>query len=337
VPTVADRIAQTVVKMVMEPVLEPKFLQDSYGYRPNRSALDAVAITRERCWKYDWCLEFDIRGLFDNLSHELLKRAVEKHIKEKWVLLYIGRWMKAPLQLPKGELQERKSGVPQGGCISPILSNLFLHYAFDVWMQRNYPAIRWVRYADDGLLHCQTYEEAEGLLKAITKRFTECGLELHPEKTRIVYCKDAKRKGEHENRKFDFLGYTFRARLVKSKLRKSFFMGFNPGLSDQALKSMKEKIRKMEWPKLTFLSLQNVADIVNPMLRGWVNYYGRFSRAEMYKLWRYFNQTLITWLVKKYKSFRKNRANAGEFLERLYKEESDLFVHWELGMFGSLT
>lgn len=340
VPTVTDRVAQMVVKMVIEPTLEPLFLQDSYGYRPKKSALDAVAITRTRCWKYDWVVEYDIKGLFDNLSHELLDKALRMHIKENWILLYITRWMTAPLQLPSGEMVLRKSGVSQGGVASPILSNLFLHYAFDKWMQKNHPTVLWCRYADDGLLHCHTRKQAEKMLQAITMRFAECGLEIHPDKTKIIYCKDAKRLNkDHGNHKFDFLGYTFRARLVKAKVkeRDRYFMGFNPAVSDKSVKAMKEKIRNMGWRKITFLSLEEVADRVNPVLSGWVNYYGKFFKSEMHKIWRYFNQTLITWLVKKYKSFKKNRANAGEFLERLYNKGVLLFTHWQLGMLGSMT
>ena len=218
------------------------------------------------------------------------------------------------------------------------IRNLFLHYAFDKWMQKNHPTVPWCRYADDGLMHCHTEKQAQEMLQAITKRFTECGLEIHPDKTQIVYCRDAKRaEKDNGNQKFDFLGYTFRSRLVKVKARESYFMGFNPAVSNKSVKAMKEKIRSMGWRKLTHLSLQEVADIVNPVLSGWVNYYGKFFRSEMHKTWRYFNQTLITWLVKKYKSFKKNRANAGEFLEKLYNKGVLLFTHWQLGIFGSLT
>ena len=128
VPTVADRVAQMVVKQVVEPVLEPIFMPDSYGYRPGKSALDAIGITRKRCWQYDWILEFDVRGLFDNIDHTLLLRAVRKHVKCKWALLYIERWLKAPIELEDGTLVERTRGTPQGGVISPVLANLFMHY-----------------------------------------------------------------------------------------------------------------------------------------------------------------------------------------------------------------
>jgi len=215
VPTVADRVAQMVVKQVIEPILDSIFLADSYGYRPNQSALDAVGVTRERCWRYDWVLEFDIRGLFDNIDHDLLLRAVRKHVTCKWVLLYIERWLKAPMVLEDGTTVGRSRGTPQGGVVSPILANLFMHYAFDVWMVRNHPGLPWCRYADDGLVHCRNQQEAEALKSALQARLAECRLELHPTKTKIVYGRDGKRKGQYPNVKFDFLGFCFRPRLVQ--------------------------------------------------------------------------------------------------------------------------
>ena len=203
VPTVADRVAQMVVKQLIEPDLDPIFLADSYGYRPGKSALDAIGVTRERCWRYNWVLEFDIKGLFDNIDHELLLRAVRKHVKCKWALLYIERWLTAPMELVDGTRVERTRGTPQGGVISPILANLFMHYTFDLWMARTFPELPWCRYADDGLVHCRVEHEAERVKAALQARLTECHLEIHPTKTRIVYCKDGKRKGEYPNTKFD--------------------------------------------------------------------------------------------------------------------------------------
>jgi RNA-directed DNA polymerase len=228
IPTVADRVAQVVVKMVLEPVLEPIFLPDSYGYRPAKSALDAVEITRKRCWKYDWVLEFDIKGLFDNIDHALLLRALEKHTDCKWVMLYTRRWLTAPLQRADGTLVERTKGTPQGGVVSPVLANLFLHYVFDVWMTRTFPGVPWCRYADDGLVHCKTEAEALAIKVALQARLVECGLEMHPEKTHIAYCKDANRKGEYPNTKFDFLGYTF------GTFQEGWYQRFDSGSVDQA-------------------------------------------------------------------------------------------------------
>ena len=215
VPTVGDRVAQTVVKQMIEPDLDKIFLADSYGYRPDKSALDAVGVTRERCWKYDWVLEFDIKGLFDNIDHSLLMRAVRKHVTCPWALLYIERWLTAPMLREDGTLIERTRGTPQGGVVSPVLANLFLHYTFDLWMARTFPHLRWCRYADDGLVHCRTEKEARAVWDALNARMTECRLELHPTKTKIVYCRDNRRKGNYENVAFDFLGYCFRPRSVK--------------------------------------------------------------------------------------------------------------------------
>jgi len=227
VPTVGDRIAQMVVKQLIEPDLDSIFLPDSYGYRPRKSALDAVGVTRERCWKYDWVLEFDIRGLFDNLLHDLLLKAVRKHVKCKWALLYIERWLTAPMA-KEGMLIERTRGTPQGGVISPVLSNLFLHYAFDLWMTRTHHDLPWCRYADDGLVHCRSELEAETLKVELQARLAECGLEMHPTKTKIVYCKDGKRQGRYPNVTFDFLGYQFRPRVVRSSRNNELFCSFTP-------------------------------------------------------------------------------------------------------------
>ncbi len=216
IPTVADRVAQMVVKMVLEPAVEPIFLPDSYGYRPAKSALDAVDTTRRRCWQYDWILEFDIKGLFDNIDHALLLRALDKHTDCKWVKLYIRRWLTAPLQRADGTLVERTKGTPQGGVVSPVLANLFMHYVFDVWMTRTFPGVPWCRYADDGLVHCKTEAEAHAIKAALQSRLAVCGLEMHPEKTHIAYCKDANRKGKYPITKFDFLGYSVSRRELQS-------------------------------------------------------------------------------------------------------------------------
>jgi len=231
VPTVADRIAQMVVKLTFEPEVEKHFHKDSYGYRPNKSALDAIGITRRRCWSHNFVLEYDIKGLFDNIDHDLLLKAVCKHTDNKWVIMYIKRWLKAPMQLPDGNLVERNKGVPQGGVISPCLSNLFLHYVFDAWMTRNHPKILWCRYADDALAHCETEQQAEQLLAELKQRFEECGLELHPGKTKIVYCKDSNRKDEYPNTEFEFLGYSFRRRRAQNSGDKKLFLSFSPAVS----------------------------------------------------------------------------------------------------------
>ena len=294
VPTVADRVAQMVVKQLIEPDLDPIFLANSYGYRRKKSALDAIGVTRQRCWKYNWVLEFDIKGLFDNIDHELLLRAVRKHVQCKWALLYIERWLKAPMELEDGTRVERTCGTPQGGVISPILSNLFMHYAFDLWMARTYPELPWCRYADDGLVHCRVEHEAEVVKAALQARLAECRLEMHPTKTRIVYCRDGKRRGKYPGVKFDFLGYCFRPRLVRRSRDNILFCSFAPAVSPSALKSMRAKIWDLGIRRRTELSLADIAHRINPLLRGWISYYGRYAPSALAPLLRYVNQTL--WL-----------------------------------------
>lgn len=336
IPTVGDRICQMVVRLVFEPKVEAIFLQDSYGYRPNKSALDALEVTRQRCWRYDYVLEFDIKGLFDNISHELLMKAVRKHTEEAWIILYIERWLKAPIQNADGDIAERTQGTPQGGVISPCLSNLFLHYVFDVWMRRNFEGNPWCRYADDGLVHCETERQAERILEKLKARFEECGLELHPDKTKIVYCRGRRgdKKAVGKNRTFDFLGYTFRARTCSTKntKEKKLFTGFQPAVSKASIKAMRTKIKEHRIRNRTELSIEDIAKWYNPILRGWLNYYGRYTCSAMGIMWKYFNETLVAWARKKYKGLRGSRIRASNFLRGIAKREPKLFVHWEIGI-----
>jgi len=334
VPTVADRVAQMVVKQIIESTLDSVFLADSYGYRPNKSALDAVRVTRERCWKYDWVLEFDIKGLFDNIDHELLLRAIRRHITCKWALLYIERWLKAPMMQEDGATMERNRGTPQGGVVSPVLANVFLHYAFDLWMTRTHPDLPWCRYADDGLVHCHSESEAQALKAELQARLAECRLEMHPTKTKIVYCKDRKRKCKYPNVKFDFLGYCFRPRLVRRFRDKVLFCGFNPAVSPSALKAMRSTIRDLNIRQQTQVSLQEIARQLNPLLRGWIEYYGRYAPSALYPLLRYVHQTLVAWAMRKFKRFHGHKIQASQFLQRLAVAQKDLFVHWAIDMTG---
>jgi len=331
VPTVADRIARMVAKLYFEPMVEPCFHPDSYGYRPGKSALDAVAVTRERCWRYNWLLEFDIKGLFDNIDHDLLMRAVRKHTDCKWMLLYIERWLKAPFQMEDGRVIERSAGTPQGRVISPVLANLFLHYAFDMWMQRTRPQNPWARYADDEVVHCRTREEAEELLEQLHKRFGECELALHPDKTRIVYCKDDDRRGEFPETKFDFPGYTFRPRRSKNRYGK-FFINFTPGVSNKASKAMRQTIRQWRLQLKPDKELLDISRMFNPVLRGWVNYYGRFYKSAMHSVMRHMNRALIHWARRKYKKLSHHRRRAEYWLGKIAKREPRLFVHWQMGV-----
>jgi RNA-directed DNA polymerase len=337
VPTVADRVAQTVVKQLIEPALDSIFLADSYGYRPDKSALDAVGVMRERCWKHDWVLEFDIKGLFDNIDHELLLRAVRKHVTCIWALSYIERWLTAPMVQEDGTRIERSRGTPQGGVLSPILANLFLHYAFDVWMVRTFPDLRWCRYADDGLVHCRSEEEAQIVREALQTRLTECRLELHPSKTKIVYCKDDRRKDRYEAVSFDFLGYCFRPRSVKGPRSQKMFCGFTPAVSKIALNAMRATIRDLKIRKRTEVTLDDIARELNPQVRGWIAYYGRYARSALYPMARYINQTLAVWLKRKYKRFHRRLGQARLFLAKIACENRSLFVHWQLGVGSELA
>lgn len=331
VPTVADRIAQMTVKIYFEPLVEPCFHQDSYGYRPNKSAIDAIAITRQRCWRFDWVLEFDIKGLFDNIDHELLMKAVHKHTDCKWIIMYIERWLKAPFQTKDGKVIERTAGTPQGGVISPVLANLFLHYVFDKWMELNYPDNPWARYADDGIAHCRTLEEAEKLLEKLKVRFEECELQLHPDKTRIVYCKDDDRKETHEDIKFDFLGYTFRPRRSKNKFGKHF-VNFTPAVSNKAMKAMRKEIRNWRMHLKPDKELMDLSNMFNPKVRGWINYYGRFYKSALYPVLRHMNNSLIHWARRKYKKLQRHHKRAENWLGKIAKREPKLFAHWQMGI-----
>jgi RNA-directed DNA polymerase len=328
IPTVADRIAQMVVTRFLQPILEPKFHVNSYGYRPEKSAKDALSVARQRCWKYDWVLDLDIKSFFETIDHELLMRAVRKHTTCPWVLLYIQRWLKAPTQLADGSLIERRSGTPQGGVASPVLSNLYLHYAFDLWMEREYREIPFERYADDVICHCESEEQAKRLKDAIEQRFIACHLELHPQKTKIVYCKDNRRKREYPTVQFDFLGYTFRPRLVKSRVG-DFFVGFTPAISQKSAQSVRQKIRRWEIHRRNELSLEEIARRVNPALRGWINYYGNYYRSVLYHVLIHFDEYLARWAMTKYKTLRRRLKRAREWVRRIARRQPNLFAHWK--------
>lgn len=332
VPTVSDRIAQMTVKLAFEPSVEPYFLADSYGYRPNKSAIDAIGVTRQRCWKQDYVLEFDIKGLFDNIDHELMMKAVRKHTATKWIILYIERWLKASLQMPDGTIVARTCGTPQGGVISPILSNLFLHYVFDMWMKRNHATKLWCRYADDGLVHCKTLQEAQEVLDELRQRFKECKLELHPIKTKIVYCKDGTRKGKHENTKFGFLGYEFRRRITKNRYTDSLKLNFTPAISPNAKKDITAQLRKLNSRNRSDLEIEQIAKFINPKLIGWLNYYGKYTKSAMNIIWKRVNSMLVSWARRKYKHLELHKVRAIMFIRKIAKTRPHLFIHWKLGI-----
>jgi RNA-directed DNA polymerase len=331
IPTVTDRIAQMVVKLTLEPSLEPYFHVDSYGYRPNKSAIEAIGVTRQRCWRYDWVIDVDIKGFFDNLNHELLMRALKRHTDCKWILLYIERWLKAPLQKGDGTLIGRDKGTPQGSVISPLLANLYLHYAQDEWLRRNYSNNPFERYADDSVIHCKSEKEAWELRNALEKRLVACGLELHPEKTKVVYCKDDDRRGNYPNTKFDFLGYTFRSRRSKSR-RGKYFINFSPAVSNHAKKAMRQTMRSWRLHLRSDKQLVDLSRMFNPILRGWMNYYGSYYKSELHCVFRHLNRILVRWATRKYKRLRGHKRRAEYWLGRVARREPRLFCHWQMGL-----
>ena len=304
VPTVADRIAQAVVKLVLEPHVDPQFHVDSYGYRPGKSAHQAVAQARRRCWTYDWVIDLDIKGFFDNLPHEYVERAVARHTTLPWVKLYVARWLRAPVQYPDGRQEQRTKGTPQGGVISPLLANLFLHYALDRWVQRHYPSVPFERYADDMIVHCRSEQEARRVLAAIRERLAACGLELHPTKTRLVYCKDGRRRQQYEHVSFDFLSFTFRARPARNRQGR-VFLGFLPAISRKAAQAIRQRVAKWRLPSRTSQSLADLATLTNATVRGWLNYYGRFYRSACQHVLQSLNHALSRWAFRKLKIYRR--------------------------------
>lgn len=329
VPTLADRIAQTVVKQALEPELERHFHPDSYGYRPGRSAHQAIGQARKRCWRYDWVVDLDIKGFFDNIDWDLMMRAVRHHTQENWVLLYIERWLRAEVRWADGSLQQRERGTPQGGVVSPLLANLFLHYTFDAWMQRTYPHIPFERYADDALCHCRTQDEAEDLKAALQRRFADCRLELHPEKTKIVYCKDDDRRLEYPCTSFDFLGYTFRPRRSKNRWGK-YFINFSPAISNKAAKAIRQKVRGWRLQLRSDKDLEDLARMFNAVIRGWVNYYGAYYKSALYPTLQHIDRKLARWATRKLKRLRRHRRRAEQWLRRIARRQPGLFAHWRL-------
>jgi RNA-directed DNA polymerase len=330
IPTVSDRIAQMVIKNRLEPLVEPHFHDDSYGYRPGKSAHDAVEQARQRCWRDDWVLDMDIKGFFDALDHKLVMRAVSKFTQCEMTLLYIERWLKADVILPSGERIERKLGTPQGGVISPLIANIFLHLAFDDWMQKQFPCVHFERYADDIVVHCRSHKQLEMMKSKIEARLARCKLELSREKTKIVYCKDSNRKGDYPGQSFDFLGFTFRPRSVRDKQGR-FFVSFSPAVSRKALTAMRRKIKEHPLIKQLFnLDISEVAAAINPILQGWINYYARFRKSAMSPIYDYINEKLMKWARRKYKHLQRRKTRSSTWLKQLYREQPDLFAHWRV-------
>lgn len=329
IPTVSDRIAQTVVKRYLEPIVEPVFHNDSYGYRPGRSAHQALAMARRRCWDYPWVLDLDIKNFFGSIDWELMMRAVRHHTDCAWVLLYIERWLKAPVQMPDGTIMQPDKGTPQGGVASPLLANLFLHYVFDRWMQKYHPEVPFERYADDAICHCKSEAQTQQLKQALEARMMECKLDLHPEKTKIVYCKQTNRYASYPICQFDFLGYTFRPRSVRNRVGK-LSVGFVPAVSNKAAKAMRQEMRRSGLLRRYDLDLNELADRTRPTLLGWIQYYGRFYRSELGQVLLAVDSALVRWAQRKYKNLRGHKERAAAWLKDVKSRQPRLFAHWAM-------
>ncbi len=331
IPTVSDRIAQQVVKTYLEPRLEAVFLSSSYGYRPKKSGHQAIAQVRNYVRKYPWVIDLDIKGFFDNVDHDLLMKALDKHVSEKWVKMYIKRWLEAPVQLVNGDyLFPDGKGIPQGGVISPLLSNLFLHYSIDKWMEINYPSVDMVRYADDIVIHCQTHQEAKCLLNSLKERLTTCRLEVHRSKTKIVYCKKEGRYLEYKSVQFDFLGFSFQP--LRFHLKKGgSFLQYDCKMSRKSKKRILARLRSLKLDNRTRSTLQDLAQILNPKIRGWINYYGKVSCNSLKPIFYYLHHRLLKWVMKKFKGHKNSRVRSVKWLRQCRKDFPNLFYHWSLG------
>lgn len=332
IPTISDRIAQMVIKDYLEPRFEEIFSPNSYGYRPNKSAHQAVSSVRENIRINDWVIDLDIKGFFDNIDHEKLKLALEKHVPETWAKMYIKRWLNMPVQKKTGEIAVKQGkGTPQGGVISPLLSNLFLHYVLDKWLEKTDAAISFVRYADDAIIHCKTKAHAELTLQRINERMKQCGLELHPEKTKLVYCRDYRRRDKYPVVKFDFLGFTFQPRPTMSKKTGLLFLGYDCAISISSRKQIADKLEELGITNSSFNSIVGLAQFLNPYIRGWVNYYGKFRISELSKVFRLLKHRLVRWARQRYKRYKTSVKKAFEWINRVRVQYPNLFYHWQLG------
>lgn len=334
IPTISDRVGQMVVKDYLEPRFENIFSPNSYGYRPGKNAHQALEAVRKNCRRTDWVIDLDIKAFFDNIDHEKLLKAVEKHVTEKWCILYIKRWLEMPVQTKSGELiQKQGRGTPQGGVISPLLANLFLHYAMDKWLEQTHTTVKYVRYADDAILHCRSKVQADYVLHNLGKRMQACGLELHPEKTKIVYCKDYRRQDSYENVKFDFLGYSFQPRSTATQGKGKLFLGFDCAISISSRKRIADKMRELDIPNLTHKSIVGVAQYLTPYIRGWINYYGKFRISMLNPIFQLLRRKLVQWVRKRYKRYKTSINRAYDWLGRIRKQFPYLFYQWKLGFY----
>lgn len=335
IPTVKDRVAQMVIARELEKQVDKHFSPNSFGYRPDKSAHQAIEQARINCWRYPWVIDVDIKGFFDNIDQELLLHAVGKFTSKKHILLYVQRWLKAPVQLKDGtQLQNLEKGTPQGGVISPLLANIFLHFVFDKWMEEKFSNNPFERYADDIIIHAKNEPEARHLLKSMKARFEQCKLELHPAKTKLVYCnrKGRRKRKEAKERQFDFLGYTFRSRSVQTK-EGTIIFGFSPSISRKSTKRISEEGRKLGFHRWTHLDIVGLSKALRSKIRGWLNYYGKFHKSAMKMAFRHLNSRLVKWAYNKYKRFKRRKVlrPARLWLRQLSKEYTYLFPMWQHG------
>jgi RNA-directed DNA polymerase len=330
IPNVIDRVAQTAAVLALEPEVERIFHPDSYGYRPGRSPVDAVRVCRRRCFEKDWVVDLDVRSFFDSVPWDLMLKAVARHVTQEWVLLYVERWLKAPMQMPDGTLTRRTRGTPQGGPISPLIANLFLHYGLDMWLLREFPTVRFERFADDAVVHCVTERQAHQVREAIERRLGSVGLQLHPDKTRIVYCKDDRRRLDYGQVTFTFCGYAFRPRKTYDRVGKRSRTGFLPAVAPGKLTDMSRKIASWSLHRRTTRSLESLAEEVNPALRGWLNYFTVFYPSAVNPIGKRVDRHLMRWARRKYKRLERSEKRARDWLTGVRTRAPGLFAHWAL-------
>lgn len=325
IPTVSDRIAQGAVKRYVEAALDPMFHADSYGYRPGKSAHDALRQCALRCRRYNWVLEVDIRAFFDHVRHDLIIQALEHHQMPAWVILYCRRWLEAPMQNEAGEMQPRHRGTPQGGVISPLLANLFLHYAFDLWMGRACRGVPFERYADDIVIHCSRMSEAVRIKQQLEERLADVGLTINEDKSKIVYIDVFERRNVATS--FTFLGYDFKVRTLKNH-KGELFRKCMPGASMKAMRRIVQVIKHWRLHRSTAADLKALARRYNAVVRGWIEYYGKFwYRNFSYRLWSAMQSRLLKWMKSKY---RISTRHAGRKLDQARRDNPKLFAHWYL-------
>lgn len=330
IPNVVDRVAQTVAVLVLEPDVEQVFHDDSYGYRPGRSPTQAVGVCRERCWRRDWVVDLDVKAFFDSVPWELMLKAVARHTVQSWVLLYVQRWLAASMVMPDGTVAARTKGTPQGGPISPMIANIFLHYGFDLWITREFPGVLFERFADDVVIHCVAERQARQVREAVGRRFVDIGLEVHPEKTRIVYCKDGRRHRDYDVVSFMFCGYLFRPRKGYDAKRKRNYVNFLPAVAPEKLTMMSRRARSWRLNRRTNLTLTQLAKEVNPVLGGWLNYFTVYYPSMVIPLCRRMDRHLVRWARNKYEALKGSKRRAWNWLKSVRERAPQLFAHWKL-------